>query len=87
MAEIAALNWAYAEGRPTQQVTLHGDVPHVAPTGTAVTIEAHLPHTRLMIGLRAQDFLVQGNCRIVAKEGGKTELRWLVESVEVANRL
>lgn len=86
VAEIAALNWAYAAGRPTQQVTLHGDVPHAAPAGTAVTIEAHLPQARLMIGLRAEDFLVQGNCRIVANEGGKTELRWLVESVEVANR-
>ncbi|MBN9333437.1 hypothetical protein, partial [Devosia sp.] len=49
--------------------------------GDRLTLEADLSGTRLSVSMQARDFLVQGNCGIVAEGGGDITLRWCLETI------
>lgn len=81
VAELAALNWAAKHGQPLSAVAVSGQVPEHADEGDALTLTAQLPEATLSIGLTARSFFMQGNCEIVAENGGKSTLRWCLDSL------
>jgi hypothetical protein len=81
VAELAALKWAAENGLARSPVSLDGDMPQEAHEGDRLTLEAELPGARLSIRLHARDFMVQGNCGVVAEGGGEMTLRWCVDEV------
>jgi len=81
VAELAALNWAMDHGLGLSAVSLDGDIPKDARTGDQLTLRADLPGARLSIRMHAEDFMVQGNCGVVAKGGGEMTLRWCLDEV------
>lgn len=81
VAELAALKWAAENGFGTTAVSLGGNIPEVAHDGDRLTLEAALPGARLSIRMHAQDFMIQGNCGVVAEGGGEMTLRWCVDEV------
>ena len=82
VAELAALQWATENGLDIGAVALAGAIPAHVNEGDSLTLEAALPgDRRLSIRMHAQDFLVQGNCGVVAKGGGENTLRWCLDEV------
>ncbi len=81
VAELAALAWAATNGLGTSTVSLCGQLPEDPREGDSLTIQAELPGARLSIRMHAQDFMVQGNCGVVAEGGGDVTLRWCVDEV------
>ena len=81
VAELAALNWAAEQGQDLRQVSLHGAIPDHVDEGAELTLQAHIPGTRLAIHMQARNFFVQGNCETVAEGEGDTMLRWCLSSV------
>ncbi len=81
IAELAAMDWAASHGRDGDAITVAGDIPEVAADGTRLTLEADIAGARLAVRMRAQTFLVQGNCSAVAEGGGKSTLRWCLDTV------
>jgi hypothetical protein len=83
VAELAALQWAQEHGAPTGSVTLDGDIPDDAADGQALTLKALVSGHHLAVRMHAQNFRVQGNCGIVARDGGNEELRWCLDEITV----
>lgn len=83
VAELAALNWAAEHGRDLAALTLSGTLPEEPGEGTTLTLQAELPDAHLAIHLHAQIFLVQGNCGVVAEDGGDLTLRWCLDEIVV----
>ena len=83
VAELAVMRWAADKGRVLSEVSVLGQVPDNPEEGARLTVGAEVDGTRLAIELRAQMFMVQGNCNIVASGGGKPTLRWCLEAVRV----
>ncbi|MGV3576486.1 MAG: sucrase ferredoxin [Devosia sp.] len=81
VAELAALKWAAENGVATTAVALGGKIPEKAQEGDRLTLEADVLGARLSIHMHAQDFLVQGNCGVVAEGGGDITLRWCIDEV------
>lgn len=81
VAELAALNWAAEHGLDLGAVSLAGAIPETASEGDQLTLEANMAGARLSIRMHAQDFLVQGNCGVVAEGGGDITLRWCLDEV------
>lgn len=81
VAELAALNWAAEHGLNLAAIAVAGAIPDEASDGTRLTLEADVPGARLSIRMHAQDFLVQGNCGVVAEGGGEITLRWCLDEV------
>lgn len=81
VAELAALNWAAEHGLKPGIISLAGAIPEKASQGDRLMLEADLPGARLSIRMHAQDFLVQGNCGVVAEGGGDITLRWCLDEV------
>lgn len=81
VAELAALNWAAQNGFGPSAVSLDGSIPEDASTGDQLTLRADLPGARLSIRMHAEDFMVQGNCGVVAEGGGEMTLRWCLDEV------
>ena len=48
---------------------------------TTCRLDAEIDGTRLAIRLKAQSYFVQGNCEIVARDGGKGQLRWCLDTL------
>ena len=77
VAEIAALEWAAAEGATVRDVKI--DLPDGTEEpveGSNIEIAARVGSTRLGIRLEAKSFHIQGNCAIVADDGGMHKTRW-----------
>ncbi|WP_449394964.1 sucrase ferredoxin [Devosia riboflavina] len=81
VAELAALRWAAENGLRLDTVSLDGAIPEHVNEGDELTLEAALPGARLSIRMHAQDFMIQGNCGVVAKGGGEMTLRWCLDEV------
>lgn len=82
VAEIAAMQWASEHGQPGTTISLdHAGLPDDAHQGDEIGILAESGATRLDIRLRAETFHVQGNCGVVAENGGEHTLRWRLASV------
>ena len=81
VAELAALGWAADHGMKLGPVVISGAIPKAATDRDRLTLEADLSGTRLAVNLQARDFLVQGNCGIVAEGGGDITLRWCLDTI------
>lgn len=82
IAEIAAMRWAVEHRHPTTAITLdHPKLPDTADEGDELGIMADAGTVRLDIRLRAETLHIQGNCEIVAKNGGEHTVRWRLASV------
>jgi hypothetical protein len=81
VAELAAMRWAAERGHVHSDITISGDIPEEVTEGMSVTVEAQLPGNRLSIRLRAQSFMVQGNCETVAENGGEHVVRWCFDAL------
>ena len=80
MAELAALEWAAAHNRSNAPVlVLPFDMPDDPAEGHELTIRAAVRDAELDIRLRAQTYMVQGNCGVVAEGGGSDVLRWRLD--------
>eukprot|EP00873_Tetraselmis_striata_P031222 jgi/Tetstr1/451486/TSEL_038522.t1 len=80
VAELAALEWAAAHNRSGGHVrVLPFDLPSEPADGHELAIRAEVHDTELDIRLKAQTYLVQGNCGVVAEGGGKDTLRWRLD--------
>jgi hypothetical protein len=82
VAELAAMGWARSHGHRPEDVVLDpASPPDDVPEGTAIVLTAAVGAERLAIHMHAQNFLVQGNCGIVAEGGGEDTLRWCLDAV------
>jgi len=87
VAELAAMQWAADQAFSPRHVRL---LPAGLPDdgaanpaeGDELTLRAEIGTERLAIRLRARNFMVQGNCGIVAQGGGKDVLRWCLDDVK-----
>jgi|TARA_A100001391_G_scaffold63912_1_gene39855 hypothetical protein len=80
VAELAALEWAAAHNRSNAPVlVLPFDMPDDPAEGHELTIRAAVRDAELDIRLRAQTYMVQGNCGVVAEGGGSDVLRWRLD--------
>ena len=86
VAELAALQWAADNDAPASEVQLfHGGLPEDAGEGDELVFSATLGAETLSIRLRAKMFHIQGNCGVVAKGGGKHEIRWCLDKMSKAS--
>lgn len=82
IAEIAAMKWAAEHDRPGAAISLdYSPLPGEARQGDEIGILAESGGARLDIRLRAETFHVQGNCGVVAENGGEHALRWRLASI------
>jgi hypothetical protein len=87
VAELAALRWAednkLTERDVAMDITaLPQNVADDARPGDVISLSARIGTQRLDIALRAQIFHVQGNCGIVAENGGTHDIRWCLHRLE-----
>lgn len=84
VAELAALEWAAAHDSGEGQVRLFPfDMPDDPAEGHELTIRAAVRDTELDIHLKAQTYMVQGNCGVVAEGGGEDVLRWRLDHLSI----
>ncbi len=82
VAEIAAMRWAEENHAPPRRVRmLEADFPQDPEDGETCRLDAEVDGTRLAIRLKAERYFVQGNCEIVAGDGGKSQLRWCLDTL------
>ncbi|MBN15230.1 sucrase ferredoxin [Pelagibacterium nitratireducens] len=80
VAELAALEWAAAHSASMRQVrVLPFEMPDDPVEGHELTVRAAVRDTELDIRLKAQTYMVQGNCGVVADGGGSNVLRWRLD--------
>jgi hypothetical protein len=85
VAELAALRWAEAHHCNSGELKLiMPDLPDDPEEGQELAFAARLPGRTLEILLRAETFHVQGNCGILARDGGEPMLRWCLQGVAEA---
>ena len=85
VAELAAMTWAEEQGLNDRAVSLDRTIPlGDVPEGTTMVVGAAVGPTRLAIHLHARNFLVQGNCSIVAENGGGGVVRWCLGAIQAA---
>lgn len=83
IAELAAMRWAKERGQKVLEVPLSGTIPDHPMEGTSLTLGANIAGEHLAIRLHAENFMVQGNCGVVAEGGGQTMLRWCLDEVRI----
>jgi len=84
VAEIAAMRWAAENNAPPRRVRmLETEFPERPEDGETCWLDAEVDDTRLAIRLKAQRYFVQGNCEIVANDGGESQLRWCLDALTV----
>lgn len=87
VAELAALRWA-EDNKLAERVVELGtsalpqNVSDDARPGDVISLSARVGTRRLDIALRAQTFHVQGNCGVVAANGGTHDIRWCLDRLE-----
>jgi len=87
VAELAALRWAHDHALAAEPIALdatglpHKGADHARP-GDVIALSARIGTRRLDIALRAQTFHIQGNCGIVADNGGTHDIRWCLDRLE-----
>lgn len=85
VAELAALQWAADRRTPASTLRLsHPGLPVAAAEGDALDFIADLGQKRLSIRLRAKNFHIQGNCGVVAQNGGEHSIRWCLDHLAEA---
>lgn len=84
VAELAVMRWADKRGLRLSSVAIEGALPETESDGMRLTLGADVAGSRLAIRLRAQNFMVQGNCATVAQGGGEPMLRWCLDEVVAA---
>lgn len=84
VAELAVMRWADERGLSLSSVAIEGSLPETESDGMRLTLGADVAGSRLAIRLRAQNFMVQGNCATVAQGGGEPMLRWCLDEVVAA---
>ena len=86
VAELAALRWAEDNKLADRVVDLDAtalpDGSDEASPGDVIALSARIGSRRLDIALRARSFHIQGNCGVVAENGGTHDIRWCLDRLE-----